>query len=319
MQMLVWRDEQFHLEQGIARALRHNEVRIAVNAIGVNRADILQRRGLYPPPVGVRSDVLGLECSGVITEVSNSYGKRSSEWIGNKVMVLLPGEAYASEVIVDIGCVLPIPDHLSMSEAAAIPEAFITAYDALWVQSGLRSGQCVCIHAVGSGVGDAARQLCLAKGYEVYGTTRSLEKAQRLATAESPVFYIPDGIFAPEMPSVDVIVDFVGAAYLKQNLQLLNPMGHLQLVGLLGGIKTDINLATVLNKRLTIRGTTLRNRSILEKSALIRQFIQDAMPLFTQRTISPTIDSVYSWKEAGLAHQRMIDNKNIGKIVLKVD
>ena len=319
MQVLVWRDEQFALEHGISRGLKPNEVRVAVQAIGVNRADILQRRGLYPPPNGLRPDVLGLECAGLITEVYNDGVESFSDWMGREVMVLLSGEAYASEVIVDIGCVMPVPTHLSMIEAAAIPEAFITAYDALWIQSRLQSGQSVCVHAAGSSVGDAARQLCIAKGHEVYGTTRSIEKVNKLTTIQSAVFHIQEGVFHSEMTPVDVIIDFVGASYVHQNLHLLKPMGHLQVVGLLGGIKATVNLATVLRKRLTIKGATLRSRSIQEKTTLIHQFTQDVLPLFEQHKLAPKIDSVYSWKEAAFAHQRMIENKNIGKIVLKVD
>ena len=127
-----------------SRELKPNEVRIAVKAIGVNRADILQRRGLYPPPVGLRADVLGLECAGIIIEVFTDGIEAHSDWVGRDVMVLISGEAYATEVIVDIGCVMPIPKHLSMTEAAAIPEAFITAYDALWIQSGLQFDKSVC-------------------------------------------------------------------------------------------------------------------------------------------------------------------------------
>ena len=128
--------------------------------------------------------------------------------------------------------------------------------------------QSVCIHAVGSGVGDAARQLCVAKGYEVYGTTRSPEKGKQLTTNACPIFHVQEGVFPSTLPKVDVILDFVGAAYLKQNLGLLKHQGHLQVIGLLGGVKTDINLAQVLAKRLTIRGATLRNRSIIEKTSL---------------------------------------------------
>ena len=319
MQALVWRGEAFHFEECPSEPLRRNEARVSVRAIGVNRADILQRRGLYPAPMGVRPDVLGLECSGVITEVSTECIGKPSDWLGRNVMVLLAGEAYGNEVVVDLGCVMFIPEHLTFTEAAAIPEAFITAYDALWIQANLQSGRSICIHAVGSGVGDAARQLCVAKGYEVYGTTRSPEKAKQLTTEACPVVHIQEGVFPSTLPKVDLILDFVGAAYLKSNISLLKPQGHLQVVGLLGGAKADINLAKLLAKRLTVRGATLRSRSIIEKTKLVERFTQEVMPLFTDRMISPTIDTVYSWEEVEHAHHRMIENKNIGKIVLKVD
>ena len=319
MKALVWRGGEFRFEEFHSRPLRKNEARVSVHAIGVNRADLLQRLGFYPPPEGIRPDILGLECSGVIIEVSKDCPGEPTDWLGRNVMVLLAGEAYGSEAIVDLGCAMPIPEHLSFIQAAAIPETFITAFDALWMQSDLQSGQSVCIHAVGSGVGDAARQLCLAKGHDVYGTTRTLEKANQLTTSACPVFHVQDATFPSMLPKVDVILDFVGAAYFKENMSLLKPGGHLQVVGLMGGIKTDLDLAQLLRKRLTIRGATLRNRSISEKSALVARFSQDVLPLFVERTIAPTIDSVYSWTEVEQAHQRMTENKNIGKIVLKVD
>ena len=224
--------------------MKPNELRISVQTVGVNRADILQRRGLYPAPKGVRNDILGLECSGTVIEAASNLS--SAEWMGQRVMALMAGEGYASEVIVDVGCVLTVPEHISAVEAAAIPEVFITAYDALWLQSRLKQGQTVCIHAVGSGVGDAARQLCLANGFEVYGTTRNLDKARLLSTEECRVLQVNDGVFPPALPNVDVILDFVGAAYFTQNLKMLNVGGHLQVVGLLGGIRTDLNMATLL-------------------------------------------------------------------------
>ena len=317
MQVLFCREGKFQFDNPPPRSLKPNELRISVHAIGVNRADILQRRGLYPAPKGVHNEILGLECSGSVIEVASNLS--AVEWIGQRVMALMPGEAYASEVIVDVGCVLSIPDHVSIVEAAAIPEVFITAYDALWLQSRLMPGQTVCIHAVGSGVGDAARQLCLANGFQVYGTTRNGDKASLLSTEDCPVFQVKDGVFPPELPKVNVILDFVGAAYFKQNMKLLHVSGHLQVIGLLGGIRTEFNMATLLSKRLTIGGTTLRNRSLEEKTFLIEQFKRDVLPLFDDRSITPTVDSIYSWKDVESAHQRMLDNQNIGKIILVVE
>lgn len=319
MKAIVCRNEHLLIETTDAPVLRDGEVRIAVRAIGVNRADLLQRKGVYPAPNGVRNDILGLECSGVVIELSKTLMHSHSGLLGTRVMALTSGEAYASEVTVDVGCVIPIPTVCSFVDAAAIPEAFITAYDALWKQASVNSSDTVCIHAIGSGVGDAARQLCLANNISVYGTTRSALKANRLSSANCRVFQIVDGQFPEGLPKPDVIIDFVGAAYFRHNIRLLKPHGHLQVVGLLGGVKTEINLAQLLSKKLTIRGATLRDRSIADKRVLIDGFTEHVLPLFMTNQLRPTVDTVYSWTEVVEAHAKLQSNQTIGKLVLRVD
>ena len=319
MKALICRKNQLQFEAVETRSLDPGEVRISVRAIGVNRADLLQRKGLYPAPKDLRNDIFGLECSGVVVEISSTLSETHSQLLGKRVMALTAGEAYASEVIVDVGSVMRIPDSLSFVQAAAIPEAFITAYDALWKQATVKQGDCVCIHAIGSGVGDAARQLCIANGISVFGTTRSAMKAFRLSSSDCRVFQIVDGQFPESLPKPSIILDFVGASYFKQNIRLLKPWGHLQLVGLLGGIKTDVNLAQLLAKKLTVKGATLRDRSLQEKRRLIADFSREVLPLFEKDQLKPTVDTIYSWSDVEEAHTRMQSNQSIGKLILEVD
>jgi len=319
MKAIVCRNNHLQFEAVETRSLRPGEVRMSVRAIGVNRADLLQRKGLYPAPKDVRNDILGLECSGVVVEVSSTLIETHPNLIGKRVMALTAGEAYASEVIVDVGSVMRIPESLSFIQAAAIPEAFITAYDALWKQATIKNDDHVCIHAIGSGVGDAARQLCIANDISVFGTTRSAIKATQLSSSDCRVFQIIEGRFPEELPRPSLILDFVGASYFKQNIRLLKPWGHLQLVGLLGGIKTDVNLAQLLAKKLTVRGATLRDRSLQEKRRLIADFSKEVLPFFENGQLKPTVDTTYSWGDAEEAHKRMQSNQSIGKLILKVD
>ena len=311
--------DQLRFEVVETRSLDPGEVRISVRAIGVNRADLLQRKGLYPAPKDVRNDILGLECSGVVVEISSTLSETHSQLLGKRVMALTAGEAYASEVIVDVGSVMRIPDSLSFVQAAAIPEAFITAYDALWRQATIKNDDHVCIHAIGSGVGDAARQLCIVNAISVFGTTRSAAKANHLSSPDCTVFEIIEGQFPEELPRPSIILDFVGASYFNQNIRLLKPWGHLQLVGLLGGTKTDVNLAQLLAKKLTVKGTTLRDRSLQEKRRLIADFSTVVLPFFENGQLKPTVDTIYSWSDAEEAHKRMQSNQSIGKLILEVN
>ena len=315
--MIAWvlKGQELQKTQTQKPKLKKSSVRIQVFSIGINRADLLQKMGRYPAPVGVRQDILGLECSGIVIECGADV---HPDILNRRVMALLSGEAYAEEVVVHIDSILLIPESLSMNQAAAIPEAFLTAYDSLWVQCGVQEGHNVLVHAIASGVGDAARQLCQVHNINVFGTSRSLDKVQWGNNNGCCTVQIENNIFPKDLPNMDIIVDFVGANYFQENLRILNKLGQLQIVGLLGGIQTSIPLHILLEKRLTIRGTTLRNRSIYEKSTLISEFKHHILPLFNNGTLSPTIDSVYQWSDLEEAHERMRLNLNRGKIVLQV-
>ena len=308
------------LEETFAPSKNNAQIRIKVAAVGLNRADLLQRKGLYNPPKPIRSDILGLEYVGKVIEAD-----LEGTWsIGDRVMGIAPGATYAEEVVVHAREAIRAPDHLSNEEAACIPEAFLTAYDALFQQIKLHIGDRILIHAVGSGVGNAALQLAKATGAYVVASSRTqnkLERAQK-AGADELLFIHPlnkdaqpDFSKALSAP-VDHIIDFVGASYLEQNLKSLKTKGSIILVGLLGGRMCDINLGIILRKRLSIIGTVLRMRPIEEKIALAQNFTHDVLPLFEQNKLKPALDRVFKMESVVQAHQYMESNANYGKIVL---
>ena len=303
--------DDFSLQSFEFENLLDGFVRVAVKAIGVNRADILQRRGLYPAPKGVCANIVGLEIAGEVIDAGNSAWK-----VGDRVMTILAGGGYASHVQVHHSHLLQIPDHLSFIEGAAIPENFLTAFDALYCQCKLDRHQSVMIHAIGSGVGDAAAQILSVFGNSVIATSRSQNKVEEALRRGLSAFRIMDGCFPSDLPKVDCILDFVGGAYFQQNLQQLKKNGQLMIVGLLGGLSANINLGLVLSQNLTVRGSTLRSRSIQEKALLIQKFQNTLLPYFEQQILHPTIFQTLDWKDAPIAHQLMIANQNYGKIVL---
>ena len=318
--MLAWiqtsQYDDFSIQETVCPQLGLYDVRVSVRGIGVNRADILQRKGLYPAPKSTRNDIIGLEFAGVVMEKATLVP--DSIVIGARVMGIVAGEAYAEEVVIDYRLLLDIPEDISFVDAAAIPEAFLTAYDALFTQCSVSRQDTVLVHAIASSVGDAVRQLCSAYGITCIGTTRSASKKDHPKLAQTEVFVVQDGIFSKELRErrVDVIVDFVGANYFAQNLRLLERKGRLVLLGLLGGHSSEIPLALVLQQSLQIKGSTLRSRPLDEKIQLIDSFREHCMPLYIAGKLETTIDKVYSWKDAKEAHAYMLRNENFGKIVL---
>lgn len=298
------------------------ELLVRVRATALNRADLLQRRGAYPAPPGVRSDIPGLEFAGEVTAV----GERVTAFKpGDSVMGLLPGAGYAEHVVTHERMALPIPENLSFEEAAAVPEVFITAYDALFRQLHLSLGERLLIHAVGSGVGIAALQLTKNAGATVFGTAGSdakLDRAGELGLDLGINYKEEDFQKVIEAKTagagVHAILDLVGAAYWQQNLAYLAPLGRLILVGLLGGSQTQTNLGTILRKRLRVFGTVLRGRTAEEKMQLTQEMRTHVLPLLENGKIRPVIDRVWPLAEAAEAHAFMEANKNFGKIVLRV-
>lgn len=269
----------------------HVLAKVRIWAFGVNRADLLQRAGHYPPPRDTVADVLGLEFAGEITGFSNGTSESGGFKQGDRVMGICSGGAYSEYIIVPCKQLLPIPREMGYAQAASIPEAHLTAFDALYRLASLQVGERVLIHAIGSGVGVAAAQIAHHLGAEVIGTTRSSWKRER-ALKELPVkdvWLAQSGTFLPRMgsPSVDIIIDFVGAAYLKQNLQAINIGGRIIVIGLLGGIKAEINLASLLAKRATLRGTVLRSRSAEEKILLTQSYAEIILPKLAFRKHEP--------------------------------
>lgn len=302
--------------------ISEDELLVRVKATALNRADLDQRKGNYPPPKGA-SEILGLEVSGIVEQIGeNAHGWKK----GDRVFALVPGGGYAEYAVVSAGMAMPMPESFSFEQAAAIPEVFLTAYLNLFQLGGLKEGQTVLIHAGASGVGTAAIQLAHASGTRVIITAGSEEKRElcRSLGAEAAIDY-KAGPFASKVEEitggegVNLVFDFVGAPYWEQNLQLLKTDGRLILISVLGGSKVkDLDLTKILFKRLQIIGSTLRSKPVDQKINLTKRFSDFAMPLFESGQIKPIIDSVFDWKDVDQAHDWMANNKNAGKIVLRV-
>lgn len=297
------------------------ELRIRVHASALNRADLLQLKGHYPAPPGVPPDVPGLEYAGEVLEI----GERVHDFrIGDRVMGLVGGGAFAEEVLTHAREALRVPEHLDLADAAAIPEAFLTAYDALILQAGLRMGERVLIHAVTSGVGLAAAQLAHAAGATVYGTSRHEERLTGLARygVHHPLAVGPRvPSFAGEVRAlggpVEVVLDLVGGPYLNEALEALAPQGRILLVGLLAGSRAELPLRRILSLRANIQGTVLRSRPLEEKIALAKDFERRILPLFATGTLTPVIDSVHRMERLPTAIERMVRSEALGKLVLR--
>lgn len=298
------------------------ELLVRIRATALNRADLLQRRGKHSPPEGA-SEILGLEMAGEIWEA----GPACEGWKpGDRVCALLPGGGYAQKAVVPAGMAMRIPDNLSYEEAAAIPEAFLTAYHNLFSLGGLRPGSTVLVHAGGSGVGTAAIQLIREAGgasLVTAGSPRKIARCRDLGARSG--WNYREGPFAPwvaartEGRGVDLILDFVGAPFFGQNLQSLAPDGKLIVIGAMGGAVAErVNLLDLLFRRLQILGTSLRSLDTARKIELTQRFAGFALPRFADGRLGPVIDSVYDWSEVADAHLRMESNENVGKIVLRV-
>jgi tumor protein p53-inducible protein 3 len=298
------------------------EVLVKIAATALNRADSLQRQGKYPPPPG-ESPILGLEMSGTVC----ALGAQAHKWqIGDEVCGLLGGGGYAEYAVIHEDLALPVPPGLSLLEAAAIPEVFLTAYQALAWLARLDAGETALIHAGASGVGTAAIQLARSMGGRPIVTASAGKLAVcRELGAELAIDYRADDFAAAALGhtggrGVDVVLDFLGAAYFDRNLAALRTDGRLVVLGLMGGAQVErLNLGTVLSKRLQIIGSTLRARRLDYKIELSRQLHRFAWPLFERGQIKPVIDSVFDWADVADAHRYMEENRNVGKIILRVD
>jgi tumor protein p53-inducible protein 3 len=299
----------------------HDEILVKVAATAVNRADILQREGKYPPPKGA-SPVLGLEMSGEVA----ALGRNVTKWkTGDQIFGLLPGGGYAEYAVIHQDMALPLPENLDLTEAAAIPEVFLTAYQALFWLGKLQKGETVLIHAGGSGVGTAAIQLAKAQDATIIITASSGKHHTCLHLGANFAIDYKTQDFQEKVAAytaekgVNVIIDFVAAPYFHQNIDCLATDGRLVLLATLGGGKIEnFDLRKILIKRLQILGSTLRARNLDYQIALTQAFSAFALPLFQNKQIKPVIDSVFDWKEVQAAHKYMEANKNIGKIVLKI-
>ena len=298
-----------------------DQILVRVRATALNRADTLQRQGLYPPPPG-ESDVLGLELAGEVEVVGSAV---RDVHVGDRVFGLVGGGGYAEKAVLDARMAMPIPAGWSFAEAAAVPEVFFTAQETLFTLAQLRAGETVLIHAGASGVGTAGIQMARETGANVLVTAGSAEKIARCLElgAAAGCNYKERG-FADwvhertDGRGVDVIEDFIGAAYWDDNLKSLATGGRLVLVGFMGGTKAQTNLGLILMKRLRIFGSVLRSRPLADKIDITRRFQAEWLPLLEAGRIKPIIDRRFGLHEAADAHRYMEANKNVGKIILDV-
>jgi NADPH:quinone reductase len=301
-----------------------HHVIVRVHASALNRADLLQREGRYPVPAGAPHDIPGLEFAGEVAEV----GPEVKRWrTGDRVFGITGGGGNAECLLAHERTLVAIPDALSWTDAAAIPEAFITAHDALVTQANLRSGESVMIHAVGSGVGLAAAQLAHAMGARVYGTARSADKVSR-----ARLYGVEEGLVVSgdlnaitraverwtSRRGIAVTLDLVGGPYFEADIAAAALKGRIILIGLVAGNRVTVSLGTLLNKRLTVRGTLLRSRSLEEKIAATEAFARDVLPLLANGVVRPVVDSIFPLSEIREAHAYLESNQTFGKVVLEI-
>jgi putative PIG3 family NAD(P)H quinone oxidoreductase len=302
-------------------ALHSGSIRIRVVATAVNRADLLQRKGLYPPPSG-ESEILGLECAGEVAEVAADV----DGWrVGDRAMALLAGGGYAEQVVVAAGSAMKVPESLTLEEAAGFPETFLTVFLNVFRLAALPEGGSALVHGGGSGIGTAAIQLVKAAGGTVIVTAGSAEKCARCVElgADAAVNYRSEDFAAvvrerTHGEGVDVVLDSIGAPYLERNLSALSLGGRLVLIGLMGGAKSEISLGSLLVRRLQLIGSTLRTRPNEEKAALVAAFESRFGPALEKGAIRPVIDRVLPLVDAAEAHRVVQASEHFGKVVLRV-
>jgi putative PIG3 family NAD(P)H quinone oxidoreductase len=292
-----------------------------VRASALNRADILQREGNYPVPPGAPADIIGMEYAGEV----DALGAGTSLWkVGDRVMGIVGGGGHAEFLCVHEREAIPTPKAMTWEDAAAIPEAFLTAYDALFNRLDLGTGETLLIHAVASGVGTAALQVARVAGAKVIGTARSAEKLERAKQLGLDVAIDASrGDWAAQLEGavgadrVHAIMDLVGGNYLDGNLRVAALRGRIVVVGLTAGAAAQFNMGVLLRKRLTMVGTMLRSRPLEEKALLAREFTERAVPLFNAGRLKPVVDRVLSFDDIRAAHELMQSNATFGKIVLR--
>lgn len=313
----------FAIEQRPVPTPGADELLVRVYSSAINRADILQRMGRYPAPPGVPADIPGLEFAGEVV----AWGDAVTGWrVGDRVCGLVGGGAHAEYLVTHARAAARVPDGVSWEVAGAAPEAYITAYDAMVLQAGLTAGETVLVHAVGSGVGLAAVQLATALGCAVYGTARGAPKLEAARAAGMQAGCQPGepGWIAAAAAAwtsgrgVDVVVDLVGGDYTSGSLAGMAPKGRLMLIGALAGSKATMDLRTILGKRLTIRGTVLRSRSLAERIAVTTAFAEAVLPLLADGRLVPRIDARFPLEAIGAAQALVEANGTIGKVALQI-
>ena len=296
-----------------------NQIQIEVYSTGVNRADILQRKGYYPPPKG-ESDIIGLECAGIVSKI----GPESSKYkVGDKVCAILGGGGYAEFVNVDERQVMPIPSNVSLQEAGALPETILTVYENIFNISEFKNNEVILIHGGSSGIGTTAISILKNFTDQIYVTAGSNDKCDQCLQlgAKAAINYKEEDFeqyFVDQKIKVDIILDMVGGSYFKKNLKVLNQKGRLTYIAALESIKAEANLLYIMTKQLKVSGSTLRSRSPEEKGKIVNQVVEHIWPLIEQGKYKPTIFQSFNMEDVNLAHELMESSSHIGKILLDI-
>ena len=297
------------------------EVLVAVRATAVNRADLLQRRGLYPPPPGA-SHILGLEAVGEVAAIPDSTA--TSLRVGDRIMCLVGGGSYADMLAVPADNTMPVPADMSWTDAAAIPEVFLTAYQGLIRLGGLTAGDTALVHSIASGVGMAAAQICRAVGADCIGTSRTAARANAAGRFGARALYVPNAVFADAVREAtdgrgaDVVLDLVGAKYLDENIRCLARQGRLVLTGFVGGRRAELDMGALLSVQGTILASSLRGRTTAEKAEIMGDFEAWGLPLFESGRLEPVVHAVMPLSDAAEAHALLERDEAVGKVILEV-
>ena len=315
MRALVIADGELRVEERPTPAPEGDQVLIEVAAAGLNRAELMQARGVYPAPPGWPVDVPGLEFAGTIAATGSGVTSLSE---GQRVFGIVGGGGHATHLITRQELCARVPEGLDLVTAGGVPEAFITAHDALVTQGGLRPGERVLIHGVGSGVGTAAVQVARALGASTVGTSRTPDKLERARKLGLDSGVLASEAMAGEIGEVDLVIDLIGGDYLITDLEVCRLKGRIVIVGLLAGSQATLNLGALLRKRLTVRGTTLRARPDHEKITATRAFEREVVPLLDSGAIEVVRDKTFTLDEAPAAYEHMASNEGYGKTIIEM-
>ena len=319
MKFINFENEKLFLDECVIEDPIENQIQIEVHSTGINRADILQKKGHYPPPNG-ESEIIGLECAGIVCKI----GPNSSKFkIGAKVCAILGGGGYAEFVNVDERQVMPIPSNISLLEAGALPETILTVYENIFNISEFKNNEVVLIHGGSSGIGTTAISILKNFTDQIYVTAGSKDKCDHCLQlgAKAAINYKEEDFeqyFVEQKIKIDVILDMVGGSYLKKNLKILNQKGRLTYIAALESIKAEANLLYIITKQLKVSGSTLRSRSSEEKGKIVDQVVEHIWPLIEQGKYKPTIFQSFNMKDVNLAHELMESSSHIGKILLDI-
>ena len=319
MKFINFENEKLFLDECVIEDPIENQIQIEVHSTGINRADILQKKGHYPPPNG-ESEIIGLECAGIVCKI----GPNSSKFkVGAKVCAILGGGGYAEFVNVDERQVMPIPSNIGLLEAGALPETILTVYENIFNISEFKNNEVVLIHGGSSGIGTTAISILKNFTDQIYVTAGSKDKCDHCLRlgAKVAINYKEEDFeqyFVEQKIKIDVILDMVGGSYLKKNLKILNQKGRLTYIAALESIKAEANLLYIMTKQLKVSGSTLRSRSSEEKGKIVNQVVEHIWPLIEQGKYKPTIFQSFNMEDVNLAHELMESSSHIGKILLDI-